>query len=310
MKSYHVYIMASHRRVLYIGVTSDLDKRVCQHQHNIHPWSFTARYRVHKLVYFETYSNIVAAIAREKKLKHFTRAEKIALIESRNPKWRDLSAECGREARIPTFGTTRHNMAGIGFVVERKDQCDLLRLTSEDGTNRLTRACVISLANAVQELARNPRPLIITGNQHFFSAGADLNEIVLLNGPDAFAFSKAGQTMADAVDELPAPVIAAVNGYCMGGGMDLALACDYRIASPHAIFGHRGAALGLMTGWGGTQRLARLVGRARAIEMFVAAEKVNAAHALRYGLVDRVCNDPISEALRCVEHWSPEDPIS
>ncbi|MFI5089055.1 MAG: GIY-YIG nuclease family protein [Terriglobales bacterium] len=63
MKSYCVYIMASHRRVLYIGVTSDLDKRVWQHQHNVHPWSFTARYRVHKLVYFETYSNIVTAIA-------------------------------------------------------------------------------------------------------------------------------------------------------------------------------------------------------------------------------------------------------
>jgi putative endonuclease len=82
--------MASHRRALYIGVTSDLDKRVWQHHQNVHGWSFTARYRVHKLVYYETYSDIVSAIAREKKLKHFTRAEKIALIESRNPKWRDL----------------------------------------------------------------------------------------------------------------------------------------------------------------------------------------------------------------------------
>jgi len=303
VKSYCVYIMASHRRVVYIGVASDLDKRVCQHQHNMHPWSFTARYRVHKLVYFETYSNIAAAIAREKKLKHLTRAEKIALIESRNPKWRDLSAECGREARISTLGTTRHNMAGIGFVAERKDHCDVLRLTSEDGTNRLTLARVISLTNAVQELARSLRPLIIAGNQHFFSAGADLNEIVLLNGPDAFAFSKAGQTMTDAVDEFPAPVIAAVNGYCMGGGMDLALACDYRIASPHAIFGHRGAALGLITGWGGTQRLERLIGRARAAEMFIAAEKVHAERAFCYGLVDRISDDPVAEAVRCIQHW-------
>lgn len=192
---------------------------------------------------------------------------------------------------------------GAGFAVEPQDHCDILRLTSQDGTNRLTRACVVSLANAIQELARSPRPLIITGNQKFFSAGADLNEILALRGPEAFVFAKAGQMMTEAVDEFPAPVIAAVNGYCMGGGMDLALACDHRIASPHAIFGHRGAALGLITGWGGTQRLARRIGPARAIEMFIAAEKVDATRALRFGLVDRVCQDPLREAMLCVEHY-------
>jgi enoyl-CoA hydratase/carnithine racemase len=207
-------------------------------------------------------------------------------------------------------GTTRRNMAGIGFIVEHGEHCDILRLTSQDGTNRLTRACITSLAGAVREMARDPRPLIITGNQKFFSAGADLNEIVALNGPEAFAFSKAGQTMTDAVDEFPALVIAAVNGYCMGGGLDLALACDRRIASPHAIFGHRGAALGLITGWGGTQRLAQIVGHARAIEMFVAAEKVDAKHALRYGLVERICDDPISEAMSCVGNKSPDVPMT
>jgi len=183
------------------------------------------------------------------------------------------------------------------FQIEHTTGATILRLTSQDGTNRLTRACVISLASAVRELALDPRPLIITGNQKFFSAGADLNEIVALSGPEAFVFSKAGQMMTDAFDEFPAPVIAAVNGYCMGGGLDLVLACDRRIASPHAIFGHRGAALGLMTGWGGTQRLARLVGRARATEMFIAAEKVNAAHALLYGLVDAVADDPLAAAI-------------
>jgi len=183
------------------------------------------------------------------------------------------------------------------FQIEHTTGATILRLTSQDGTNRLTRACVISLASAVRELALDPRPLIITGNQKFFSAGADLNEIVALSGPEAFVFSKAGQMMTDAFDEFPAPVIAAVNGYCMGGGLDLVLACDRRIASPHAIFGHRGAALGLMTGWGGTQRLARLVGRARATEMFIVAEKVNAAHALLYELVDAVADDPVAAAI-------------
>jgi len=173
-----------------------------------------------------------------------------------------------------------------------------VRLVSEDGTNRLTRACVLALTKAVRELVREVKPLIITGNERFFSAGADLNEIVALDGPSAFVFGKMGQALMDAIDRFPAPVFAAVHGYCMGGGLDLALACDFRIASPHAVFGHRGAALGLMTGWGGTQRLPRLVGRARALEMFIAAEKLHAQQALAFGLVDAVVQNPLAEAVR------------
>jgi enoyl-CoA hydratase/carnithine racemase len=86
----------------------------------------------------------------------------------------------------------------------------------------------------------------------------------------------------------------------MGGGLDLALACHYRIVSPDAIFGHRGAALGLITGWGGTQRLSRLIGKASALQMFVAAEKIGAQYALESGLVDRIAEDPLRAALRLV----------
>jgi enoyl-CoA hydratase len=131
----------------------------------------------------------------------------------------------------------------------------VLRLQSDDGTNRLTRACVLALTEAIRDLARRPKPLIVTGNQRFFSAGADLKEIALLTGPEAYEFSRIGQTLMNAVEQFPAPVYAAVSGYCMGGGLDLALACHRRIASQSAVFGHRGAALGLITGWGGTQRL-------------------------------------------------------
>jgi enoyl-CoA hydratase len=102
----------------------------------------------------------------------------------------------------------------------------------------------------------------------------------------------------DLIAQFPAPIVAAVNGYCMGGGLDLALACQQRIGSPHAVFGHRGAALGLITGWGGTQRLPRLVGRAKALEMFVAAEKIHAAEALRIGLLDFLADDPVREAVQ------------
>jgi enoyl-CoA hydratase/carnithine racemase len=102
------------------------------------------------------------------------------------------------------------------------------------------------------------------------------------------------------VDVHPALVVAAIDGYCMGGGLDLALACDFRIAAPRAIFGHRGAALGIMTGWGGTQRLPRLIGKARGLQMFLAAEKVHAVEALECGLVDRIEDDPVAAAIEWV----------
>jgi enoyl-CoA hydratase/carnithine racemase len=125
-----------------------------------------------------------------------------------------------------------------------------------------------------------------------------LEEIRQLNGPAAYNFSKSGQALMLAVEEFPAPAYAAISGYCMGGGLDLALACHRRIVSPNAMFGHRGAALGLITGWGGTQRLPRLVGKGIALEMFVAAEKIGARRALEIGLADAIIDDPVAEALR------------
>ncbi|HEV2117981.1 MAG TPA: enoyl-CoA hydratase/isomerase family protein [Terriglobales bacterium] len=182
------------------------------------------------------------------------------------------------------------------YQLQIRDGVRILQLSSPDGTNRLTRACILELAAAVHELAGAALPLIITGNHKFFSAGADLHEIANLTGPEALNFSRAGQELMNLVANFPATVCAAIHGYCMGGGLDLALACHFRVASPHALFGHRGAALGLITGWGGTQRLPRLVGRARALHMFVAAEKVNAQEALRIGLVDAVTEDPVGWA--------------
>lgn len=184
------------------------------------------------------------------------------------------------------------------FELEPLDDALILRLLSADGTNRLTRVRVQALTVAIEDLlTRPPSRLIVTGNSHFFSAGADLNEIAALTGPEAFRFAHMGQRLMNAVATFPAPTIAAIHGYCMGGGLDLALACDRRIAGPHAMFGHRGAALGLITGWGGTQRLPRIVGKARALQMFLAAEKVPAARALEIGLVNAIAPDPIAHAI-------------
>jgi enoyl-CoA hydratase/carnithine racemase len=163
---------------------------------------------------------------------------------------------------------------------------------------------IIGLHRIVDELRAEAesgqiKALIITGNDKFFSAGADLNEISQLSGPEAFEFSRRGQALMLAIDQFPVPVIAAIRGYCMGGAMDLALACDYRIAAPNAVFGHRGASLGVMTGWGGTQRLPRLIGKPRVMQMFLLAEMVNADEALRIGLVDKIADNPITHAAQC-----------
>ncbi len=184
------------------------------------------------------------------------------------------------------------------YSVEHLGDAVILRLVADDGMNRLTRARVEALTAAVEELAAHPPArLVIAGNAKFFSAGADLNEIAALTGAEAFRFAQMGQRLMTAIANFPTPTIAVIQGYCMGGGLDLALACDQRIASAHALFGHCGAALGLITGWGGTQRLPRLVGKGRALQMFLVAEKLRAPQALRAGLVDAIADDPLAAAL-------------
>ena len=191
-------------------------------------------------------------------------------------------------------------MSQTSFQFEQYQGVSVLRLLSGDGTNRLTHAGVALLAETLYGLRREARALVIAGNSRFFSVGANLEEIAVLRGPAAYQFSTLGQGLMAAIENFPAPVYAAISGYCMGGGLDLALSCHRRIAAPNAIFGHRGAALGLITGWGGTQRLPRLIGQARALEMFVAAEKVGAAQALRIGLIDGIAEDPVAEACQWI----------
>lgn len=183
------------------------------------------------------------------------------------------------------------------LAVDTTELATLIRFTG-DSTNTLSTARVRALTEALTMLrdTPQPRPVIITGNEHFFSAGADLNEIARLDGHSAYEFAIAGQRLMNVVSDFPAVVIAAIHGYCMGGGLDLALACHLRIAGPRAIFGHRGAALGLVTGWGGTQRLPRLIGKARALQMFVCAEKLSAREAHEMRLVDELAEDPVQRA--------------
>jgi enoyl-CoA hydratase len=145
--------------------------------------------------------------------------------------------------------------------------------------------------------------VVFTGTAAVFASGADLREIAALTGETAAGFARLGQGLMHKIETCEKPVVAAINGYCFGGALDLALACRRRIASPNALFSHPGANLGIITGWGGTQRLPRLVGEAKALEMFFTTKRVTAAEALEIGLVERIAEDPLQTAIDLISTW-------
>ena len=154
------------------------------------------------------------------------------------------------------------------------------------------------LSRIVGDIDPQVATLIFTGTANVFASGADLREIAGISaGEAAREFSLRGQGLMTRIAELRCETVAAVNGFCFGGALDLALACKRRIASPDAVFSHPGADLGIMTGWGGTQRLPRLTGEATALEMFFTAKRVDAHQALAIGLVDAIAVDPLAAAL-------------
>jgi len=141
--------------------------------------------------------------------------------------------------------------------------------------------------------------VIFTGTDGVFASGANVGELAQLDTEAALEFSRLGQELFQTIADARQVTIAAINGYCMGGGLDLALACDIRVASKSAVFSHPGARLGIITGWGGTQRLPRIIGRARALEFFATARRYSSAAALEIGLIMRV-GDPVIEcAIEC-----------
>lgn len=136
---------------------------------------------------------------------------------------------------------------------------------------------------------RSIRAVILTGaGDRAFAAGADIKEMVDLDREGALAFGRLGHAMTRAVESLPQPVVAAVNGFAMGGGCELALAADFRLASENAVFGQPEVGLGIPPGWGGTQRLTRAIGPGMASELILTGRRVKADEALRIGLVNAV----------------------
>lgn len=144
--------------------------------------------------------------------------------------------------------------------------------------------------------------IIFTGAGDVFASGANIRELAQLSSETALEFSKFGQALFQTIAEAKQLTIAAINGYCIGGALDLALACDIRVASNSAVFAHPGARLGIITGWGGTQRLPRIVGRANALELMLTARRYTAFDALRINLITGLGDPVINYALELAGH--------
>jgi enoyl-CoA hydratase len=163
----------------------------------------------------------------------------------------------------------------------------VIRFTRPEIRNPLSIEVLAELERLLDAI-RATSKLVFVGSGGVFASGADLREIDALSPDHAAEFSRRGQALMDRIAAIRVPTIAAIDGPCFGGALDLALACDRRIASPNATFCHPGSGLGIITGWGGTQRLPRLVGEAKALEMFFTASPLNSAEALRIGLIDEI----------------------
>ena len=179
---------------------------------------------------------------------------------------------------------------------EQIDDAFIVRFTRPEIRNPLSREVVERLHEIVDSIDAGVKKVIFTGTGDAFASGANLNEIAALSTDDAPEFARLGQSLMQKIDELPQFVIAAINGHCFGGALDLALSCDVRISSQDAKFAHPGAGLGIITGWSGTQRLPRLVGTANANEMFFTASPIDAKRALQIGLIDEVADDVLARA--------------
>ena len=175
--------------------------------------------------------------------------------------------------------------------VERDDAVAIVTLERPNALNALNRQLLAELSATVAQLgsADDVRVVVVTGSgERAFAAGADIAELASLDAEAARRFAEAGQALFRAIETLGKPSIAAVQGFALGGGCELAMACTLRIAAETAQFGQPEIDLGTLPGFGGTQRLVRLVGRGRALGLLLTGQRIPAAEAERIGLVNRV----------------------
>ena len=180
------------------------------------------------------------------------------------------------------------------LVEDRRDVVAVLRIEREDALGALSRTMLESLASYLDELVNDNavRVLVITGTGRGFIAGADIGEYDGVTFEEFVAYQRLGRSVFDRIARLPQPVIAAVNGYALGGGFELALCCDFRFASQRAKFGLPEIKLGLLPGGSGTQRLPRLIGSSRAAELIMTGRSITAEEASRIGVL---ASEPLPE---------------
>ena len=183
-------------------------------------------------------------------------------------------------------------MSFQNLLIEHKERIQYIIINRESKLNALNKDTLAELHTAFYEAFQNPEVggIIITGaGQKAFVAGADISEFSAIDAEGGGEISRQGQTnVFDLIENGNKPVIAAINGFALGGGLELAMACQIRIASENAKMGLPEVSLGLIPGYGGTQRLTRLVGKGKALEMIMTADIITAAEAYQYGLVNHV----------------------
>jgi enoyl-CoA hydratase len=182
-------------------------------------------------------------------------------------------------------------MSTENLSVVRDEAIATVTIDRPNRLNALDKATIGELRQVFGELGRDAgiRAVVLTGaGEKAFVAGADIAELAELSGPEAERYSASGQGLMWTIENLGKPVLAAIGGFALGGGLELALACTARWASPNARLGLPETGLGLVPGFGGTQRLPRLIGRGRALEMILGGETITAEEALKSGLVTRV----------------------
>lgn len=185
----------------------------------------------------------------------------------------------------------------MSFIIsERKGPIEIVRLNRPEKLNAISREMILTLRETFIHLESDNdlRAIILTGTgDHAFCAGTDIHELTLLNHDDAVKVSELGQSLCNQIENSPVPVIAAINGIAAGGGCELALACHIRIASTNARFSLPESKLGIIPGYGGTQRLAREIGNGRATEMMLTGKIIDAEEALQFGLINRLAKDDL-----------------
>jgi len=182
-------------------------------------------------------------------------------------------------------------MADPTVLTEVDEGVAVVRINRPDKMNALNASVRKELREVFERIKSDAAvsAVIVTGSgEKAFVAGADIEELSRLNEGTGRTFAEEGQALYNLIETLGKPVIAAVNGYALGGGCELALACHIRIASDRAKFGQPEVNLGIIPGYGGTQRLPRLVGKGRAAELILTGDQIDAAEALRIGLVNKV----------------------